>query len=482
VTAASEPDSDDASSIHSDDGLDEGSNIDDEDNDESLQSDDDEGSVDDEDEEEAVSGEERSDDEEGSFEVEAALHALVDEEIDIMAANRGLVRRPSTAKEATRYSRRFVPSPSDRLEARTIRNSIVELRLDPNLSLAESLEIEAQLFRDIIDLEYMAPMRAFCSTVDEAVEKLEGDCSIFVQMFGFSVAEAKELASRLFDSKRFKVKGTFYNTEECMLVMLARMRQVLSSYGSLERFFQRSTSVLVAIFQDTCTFILDNYRKLISVEYMVRFKPIVDLCKDNVLEQYRTRLKDPDALLPPRYRGVGAFMFVSKFPILQRGLDEDANVEQSEHVFSPLAIVLPNGLYACVTFEGGLTDNVNNMLKSIELPVLADFTFGRSRYVRGKETTSRVNRSEAERAEASALRIPDHWTFAKVKRLFPLTTTFTKSARISPQAIIELAVLLKNFRTCIRGDRLATSLKMLPPTLRDYLNHRMEPSMRVCEG
>jgi len=114
---------------------------------------------------------------------------------------------------------------------------------------------------------------------------------------------------------------------------------------------------------------------------------------------------------------------------------------------------------------------VKGALQFLNLPVLGDAIFGKSDFVRGMEKLSKSKLSAAKSVGVAAIRIPVEWSFADIKQNFPLTTSFTKLKlfQTRPKAIIEMAILLANFRLCFRGENATTYFGFLPPKFSDYV-------------
>jgi len=259
------------------------------------------------------------------------IFAEIEHEIEMIAQDRGLIARPKITNKTTKRLRCLVVKPIEREEARQKRLDILWLR-----TCDEEGEEENELYRhmqldlldEIIDIEFMpeslpkeiglrkTSIPCFCS-VDEAFAKLNDNVYLFTQIFsGFYPNEVKEMAHELFlYEKLFKIEGTRYSVEECMLVLLARMKLTIGTFELMEWMFQRASSSLIEIFRDVVMHLLNNYFSLVTIEHFDRFKNVVPVYKEKILEKYQKVMNNPNANLPSRFRGVGAFMDGSKFMI-----------------------------------------------------------------------------------------------------------------------------------------------------------------------
>jgi hypothetical protein len=429
-------------------------------------------------------------------EVDHSDIAFLEAEIAGYAEEADLVKRPRIAARTTPRRREVVVPPRARLEIQELYSVLSAIRngnLDDPNGIAEARIIQTIMDMDYVSAGHLASLSVRKSTIpcftcaQEAFANLGHNHHTFKSMFGFSVVEVEHMANVLFlGAPRFRAERVQYQTEECLLVVLARLKLSVATLSAMQVLFKRASSSLAEIFRDASKYILDEHAFLIHWKHIDRFAPIVTDCKRVMLQKYRDVLKNPDADLPERFQGVGGILDGSKFEISRPNIANGADVQRSyyngkgaAHYINSLMVILPNGIRACAIHMTGrhadpyvLTDEVRAMFALIDLPLLGDAIFGYSAHIRGLEKPSESTIAPEASVGLAGIRIAVEWGFAEIKNHYPLLATPCKLKlfQTRPLGLIELGVLFANFRTCMRGENTTSYFNLLPPTLESYVH------------
>lgn len=406
------------------------------------------------------------------------------------------LRRPMHRNQTAPSQRHLVPTPADKLKAQRVLQSIPDLRVrmqeegeTPALidELGKLLNCLARFFfmRELPAKRARGTRTPRMRTVSDAMEHFENNPRLFADIIcGWSPQQVRELAHVL--GEFIPELNDSITAEERILNLLARLKQNVASWESQAFLFQRSPSCLCAMFTATTKLILDKFDFLLSVEHLSLIPAdFVVRSEQAFLEKYRFFKKDPDAELPEDYRSISALMDGSHFPICRPGGAKDADVQRAfytaykkAHTLNVLFIVLANGLRIYAGFATGrhadpylYTNALHTACESVGLTLLCDAIFARNQVCKPMMGLANNTMSPMECIIQSALRIPVEWAMLQTQDM-PLlkATSKIKFFHSRPRAIIELGVLLANFKLCLKGENITTYFGLQPPSLRAYLS------------
>lgn len=406
-------------------------------------------------------------------------------------------RRPMYTNQTTPTKRQFVPNPSRKLKAMRIFHASSSLmrRLEQG-EQTPAVREELDRLLNFTARYFFIPAppakrarrtRTPCMTsVSNALRYYENNARLFADIFcGWSPGQVRQLAKVLVEFIPELDKGVT-NAEEKILIVLARLKQNVASWTCQAFVFQRSTGFLCTEFTKTTGLILDRFDWLIGLKGLERIPhEFVQLSEQAIADKYKQFKKDPSATLPDEYRASSALMDGSHFPICRPGGDPEADVQRAfytaykkSHTINVLFIVLANGLRIYAGFAAGrhadpfsFTDELEAACRQAGLVLLCDAIFARNDVCKPMLGLADNTMSPLECVLASALRIPVEWAMLLTQDM-PLLrrTAKIKFFHTRPRALIELAVLLANFKLCLNGESITTYFGMQPPSLRAYLN------------
>ena len=140
-------------------------------------------------------------------------------------------------------------------------------------------ETRTSIIENILSMEFMPSyvlnkkrVNFGCfKSISQALEKLRNDINLFTDLFGFEPAEVYIMALNLLPPMlEIPRRGKFFR-EECLLVLLSRMKQAVSTLTFQVFLFERDPSTLCDIFSHTAEIIERDFKELLEFISVSRF-------------------------------------------------------------------------------------------------------------------------------------------------------------------------------------------------------------------
>ena len=407
----------------------------------------------------------------------------LEEQLQIMATERNLKKRPSSRDRVSKQMRPLVQTPKSKLFVQKLKQSL------PEITTRRDFE---DLLESILFLEYveknnsMIPRQMvkfpFFSNVSTAFDSFNRDLYLFSSVFGgFEPFEVIEMAYYLLPSDGIQTRRHGKcSSQFTLLVILSRFKQEISGWSLMGYFFSMDPSKLCDIFISGTQLLYEKYADLLSLDSIRLLTPnFISKCQSAFSQKYSKNTRGK--ILPQKFRKVSALMDGTRFEICRPGRAQNKIQESfysgyvKVHNILCLVIILPNGLRIYASVASGrnidttlVTPELKDTLEIADVWVLADGLFHSSRTIRALERS--LLEDHIYKGLAS-IRVPMEWSFAYVQEFYPLLKVKSKMKlfQTRPVILIFVALLLSNFRCCFRGENASIYFQMSPPSFLNYI-------------
>ena len=326
-------------------------------------------------------------------------------------------------------------------------------------------------------------------SISQALEKLRNDINLFIDLFGFEPAEVYTMALNLLPPVLEVPRRGKFHREECLLVLLSRMKQAISTLTFQGFLFERDPYTLCDIFSHTAEIIEKDFKELLNPANLFQFRASSERFRQVMLRKFQEKMKDPNAKLPSRFEGVNCVMAGSRFVVakpvdpmrFRRRSKVPRTFSSGRDNLNVLIVTLPNGIIACSKFDPGRPTHLQHVdpifesqLTNAKLMPLCDGIFGYSPNIKPIMSSSLQGVESKTKEALSTLRIDASRNFLGIKQMYPILQdpNKTKLFQNRPTIILNLALLFANFKCCFRGEIATSYFYCETPRFEEYISFK----------
>lgn len=425
------------------------------------------------------------------------------------------VPRPPARRTTTPSRRHLVMTPAATLEAEECRAFIARLQLLLPTPYVENLIIRFQerlrhltmYDASLVPTSVRRHLMHKWQTLDSAYQAVGGSLADFEETFRMEPLEVQEMLRCDILPEFIRIEGCGKVARcEALLCTLARTGSSSWTQRNLGRDMGRSTAFVCRVVKATWAQLVEDHRWLLERGTLHRFSAAtIAEWKRALVEKYRSVIQNPDAPVPEQLQQVAFILdgvrFKIRRPCARQGEVEEEEDEEaaaaeplidvqrafysrkSGHNLLGLAGVAPNGLIAFMPslVAGRHQDNyivnvsqLNDHLAGVNAKALGDALFGQRSHINhipGAAERQLLNIPVDLCRKLSKIRITVEWGIGLVKETFPLIADPRKLKVFGtdPVTAIDAAVLLTNFKICMRGNIITSYIGCCPPTLVSYM-------------
>ncbi len=360
--------------------------------------------------------------------------------------------------------------------------SFVEYRI--NKLLNKSIDIQKNIRVGCVQM---------LATVDGAEEYLGNR---FETLIGFTPDEIREISSTIYYSsgrREFIVKNNKNRHcasilfEELIMTLAMRHRYNLRTFAAIAIVSGRDESLLSLMVRNATQYLLDRFGWTLELAFVQRYRLCVGQWNQAIASKYEEKSGLQWSDLPVSFQEASVILDGTRIEI-RRPMNKDHQKRvysgyTKSHNFITLGVLAPNGIYIATSplIPGSTNDAA--AVAAVDLPAFLDrdlrtsclcdavFKFEhRMLSLRGALCDLHILNMQQLKALRGIRTSVEHG-FSLIKQWFPFVECGSlKLEENAPGLITKAAFLLFNIKSCLRGNNIGEQFKVLPPTLKEYLD------------